>query len=177
VPQGIRKHAVCVLVAALVAVICRGSAFAQLDEAPVKAAMLINVALFVDWPAAAASERFVIGVAAEEPFVKTVTTIARGKRLNQRDIQVLRLDESEDDCACQVLFVGAQDERRSAALLRRARGTQALTVGETTSFLREGGMVRIFRDEDRLRLQINAKTAEEAGLRISSRLLQLAAKP
>jgi hypothetical protein len=178
VPQAIRKHAVCVLVAAaLLAVVSRGSASAQLDEANVKAAMIINVALFVDWPAAAANERFVIGVAADETFVKTVATTARGKRLHEREIQVQRLADSEEGCACQVLFVGELDDRRSTTLLRRARGTAALTIGETTSFLREGGMVRIFREEDRLRLQINAKNAESAGLRISSRLLQLAAKP
>ena len=49
-----------------------------------------------------------------------------------------------------------------------------LTIGETTAFLREGGIVRVFRADDRLRLQINNQGAEDAGLKISSRLLQLA---
>ena len=49
-----------------------------------------------------------------------------------------------------------------------------LTIGETTAFLREGGIVRIFRSDNRLRLQINNKSAEAAGLKISSPLLQLA---
>jgi len=37
-------------------------------------------------------------------------------------------------------------------------------------------MVRLFRDEDRVRLQINNRSAEDAGLKISSRLLQLAVR-
>jgi hypothetical protein len=73
-----------------------------------------------------------------------------------------------------MLFVGEHEDVRSATLLRWARRRPVLTVGETTSFLREGGIVRVFRSDNRLRLQINNKSAEGAGLKISSRLLQLA---
>jgi hypothetical protein len=167
---------VCLLVAVLAGVIGRVPVYAQMDEGLVKAAALINVAMFVEWPALPPGERFVIAVAADDRFVEDVARFARGRRLLGRDIQVRRLPESDDTCACQLLFVGLREDDRSAALLRWARTRPVLTVGETTAFLREGGIVRLFRDDNRLRLQINNKSAEEAGLKISSQLLQLAVR-
>jgi hypothetical protein len=165
---------VCMLVAILVGFISRVPVSAQLDEGLVKAATLLKVALFVDWPAASATDRFVIGVAADEDFIQKVAAAARGRRLNNRDVVVRRLTDSDEACACQMLFVGVGEDVRSMTLLRWARTKPVLTIGETTAFLREGGIVRVFRADDRLRLQINNRGAEDAGLKISSRLLQLA---
>jgi hypothetical protein len=171
-------HTVCLLVAVLVGLISRVPVSAsQMDEGLVKAATLLKVALFVDWPEASISDRFVIGVAADDEFSQKVVTAARGRRLNNRDVMVRRLADSDESCACQLLFVGVQEDARSTTLLRWARAKPVLTVGETTAFVREGGIVRVFRADDRLRLQINNKSAEAAGLKISSRLLQLADTP
>jgi hypothetical protein len=162
------------LMAALVGALSPVHVSAQMDEGLVKAAALLKVALFVDWPAPSLAERFVIGVAADEDFTRKVVAAARGRKLQNHDVHVQHLGGSDDACACQVLFVGVREDVRSAALLRWARSKPVLTVGETTAFLREGGIVRVFRDDDRLRLQINNRNAEDSGLKISSRLLQLA---
>jgi hypothetical protein len=168
---GSRTRAALVLLAAM-AVTSR-TVSAQVDEGVVKAVTLVKVGLFVDWPTTPASDRFVIGIAGDAALADAVMHSARGQRLRGRDVKVLRLGESDTACACQVLFIGARDEVRSAALLAWAGTRPVLTVGETTSFLREGGIIRIFREDDRLRMQINSTRAEAAGLRISSRLLQL----
>ena len=167
-------RAVCLLMAVLVGVISRVPLSAQVDEGLVKAAALLKVALFVDWPATSMNDRFVIAVAADEEFSQTVIAAARGRKLNNREVMVRRLVDSDETCGCQMLFVGVREDVRSTMLLRWARRKPVLTVGETTAFLREGGIVRLFRADDRLRLQINNKSAEDAGLKISSRLLQLA---
>lgn len=169
-------RAVCILMAALASVISWVPVSAQIDEGLVKAAALVKVAMFVDWPAASPTERFVIGVAADDAIIEAVAKFARSRRLQGREIQVQRLAESDRACACQLIFVAGRDDGRFATVLRWARTRPILTIGETTSFLREGGIVRLFRDEDRLRLQINNKSADDAGLKISSRLLQLAVR-
>ena len=148
----------------------------QLDEEAVKAATLFNVALFVDWPIGATKEPFVIGVAVDDVLAAAVANVTRGRRLHDREIRVHRLGRGDENCDCQILFVGLKEDGRSRTLLRSVRGNPVLTIGETTAFLREGGVVRIFRDHDRLRLQINSRAATDAGLQISSRLQQLAAK-
>jgi hypothetical protein len=167
-------RAVCILMAVLGVVLSWIPVSAQMDEGLVKAATLLKVALFVDWPGTAGGDRFVIGVASDDEFMQKVLAATKGRRVNNRDVHVQRLTRSDEMCACHVLFVGVREDTRSAMLLRWARTKPVLTIGETTAFLREGGIVRIFRADDRLRLQINNKSAEDAGLKISSRLLQLA---
>ena len=63
----------------------------------------------------------------------------------------------------------------AAELMQRVRGP-VLTVGETVQFLRDGGMVRFYVENNKVRFQISQKNAEAAGLKISSQLLMLAAR-
>jgi hypothetical protein len=62
----------------------------------------------------------------------------------------------------------------TGAYLRASRGTPTLTVGDGARFIEQGGIVRFYLDNGTVRFAINRDGAERAGLRISSRLLQLA---
>jgi hypothetical protein len=63
----------------------------------------------------------------------------------------------------------------AAATLSRIRGP-VLTVGETARFLRDGGMVRVYVEDSRIRFQVNRRQTDAAGLKISSQLLSLASQ-
>jgi hypothetical protein len=172
-----RKKALAVLLAGLAAASSLRPATAQFDEDLVKAATILNVALFVDWPGAPAADPFVVAVlAADDQLARALISYSTGRKFHDREIRIRRLGSSDDACACHLLFVAAQRDDRSGTLLKSARAQPVLTIGETTAFLREGGMVRIFRDDNRLRLQIDAESAGPAGLRFSSRLLSLAVR-
>jgi hypothetical protein len=47
-------------------------------------------------------------------------------------------------------------------------------VGDRSSFAKEGGMIGFSLENNKIRFQINAKTAKIANLQISSKLLRLA---
>jgi hypothetical protein len=49
-----------------------------------------------------------------------------------------------------------------------------LTVGETEIFAQLGGIIGLFVEEDEVRFAINLKAAEQAGIKFSSQLLQVA---
>jgi len=49
-----------------------------------------------------------------------------------------------------------------------------LTVGEHEHFLDQGGIMRLFLENNRVRFSVNQQSADRAGLQISSRLLRLA---
>ncbi|HTE12268.1 MAG TPA: YfiR family protein, partial [Chitinophagaceae bacterium] len=55
------------------------------------------------------------------------------------------------------------------------KGRNILTVSEAPDFSKEGGMIRFFTTENKIKLQINPDASREAGLVISSKLLRLAA--
>ncbi len=49
-----------------------------------------------------------------------------------------------------------------------------LTVGTADSFLERGGMIHLFREENKFKFSASREAAERANLRLSSKLLRFA---
>jgi hypothetical protein len=143
------------------------------EESRVKAAFLINFAKFVQWPRSPAGGSIVIGVAGDSAFGEVLDRLVHGRLVNGQPIVTRRLSYADDPAGCQVLFISAARPHEMADMLLRIRGSM-LTVGETVQFLRGGGMVRMYVEDNRVRFQINQKNMEAAGLKVSSQLLMLA---
>lgn len=139
----------------------------------VKAAFLFNFVKFVQWPSAA--EPLVIGVAGDEELAVALARAVDGRTVQGRPVEVRKLSPNAGPEGYHVLHLGGLDDNEAAAWLARVRGP-VVTVGSTVRFLRDGGMVRIFIDHQRLRFQVNRGRADQAGVRISAQALSLAAK-
>jgi hypothetical protein len=59
--------------------------------------------------------------------------------------------------------------------LLRAVAGPVLTVGETLPFERRGGIITFIIEAGKVRFDVNPRAAERAGLRLSSKVLQVAA--
>ena len=99
-----------------------------------------------------------------------------GRRSRGRPVRLLRPDGPAQAADCQVVFVPAQTPL-SDTWLASLRTTSALTVGEGADFIRQGGMIAFVIRDQTVRFLIDDQVARAAGLRISSRLLSLAARP
>ena len=139
-------------------------------EYRVKAAFLYNFVKFVEWPSRVATGPLTLCVAGRNPFGSALADIVRGETVGRRPLESRVI--LEPDPACHVVFI--PEGANTAAYLRATRGTPTLTVGDATSFIEQGGLVRFYLDNGTVRFAINRDGAERAGLRISSRLLQLA---
>ena len=149
--------------------------FAQaLDDAQAKAALLVNVARFVHWPAPDEGPRRFC-VTGDERVASVLAAIVQSRSIDGRPLTLQRLRPGDDGTGCHLLYLAASRQRDDTETLRRTRGP-VLTVGETVQFLRDGGMVRVYVEDQRLRFEINAKAAESAGIRIHAQLLSLAAR-
>jgi hypothetical protein len=141
------------------------------EEDAVKVAFLFNFAKFVQWPQPS-NGPLLVCVVAEGEFAELVSRLVRGNTVDSRELTARQLKESDDPADCEMLFVSALRQKQSVEMLQRARGP-ILTVGETVQFMRDGGMVRLFVEDNRLRFQINQRAAEATGLKVSSKLLTL----
>ncbi|WP_432734573.1 YfiR family protein [Maridesulfovibrio sp. FT414] len=74
---------------------------------------------------------------------------------------------------CQVLFLDGENPRAIAAILKQVSNRPILTIGSSPDFLRMGGMINLVESGSRFKLQVNVCAAKEAGLTISSKLLNL----
>jgi hypothetical protein len=162
-----------IVVVALACVLTPASAAAT-PEAQIKAGIVFNLALVVDWPEAAlAGDSFVIGVVGSDDADPAFAHLA-GKDVHQRPL-VLRdpLPVSALDRA-QVVYISRAEPARVAELLALLAGHPVLTVSDLDGFCEAGGMVQLQRDRNRIQLRVNRGAAERAGLRLSSQLLKVA---
>jgi hypothetical protein len=146
-------------------------------EYRVKAAFLFNFARFVEWPEAVfgpPGAPIVFGVLGEDPFGPALDETLEGKRINGRPLEARRFADLKHLQPCAVLFVSHLESKDLEETLEALREAPVLTVGEGHRFARLGGIVSFFLEDNRVRFQINAEAARRAGLRISSRLLELA---
>jgi hypothetical protein len=147
-------------------------------EYKIKAGFIYNFAKFVDWPTnafAAVDSPFVIGVLGEDPFGKLLDQAVQNRNVGGRRIEVRRFSQIEEAQTSHVLFISRSESEHITMILKRLKGKNILTVGETPGFLEEGGVINLVVEQMSVRFQINADAAESAHLLISSKLLGLAA--
>src|SRR5271168_2290238 len=139
-------------------------------EYQVKAAFLFNFLKFVDWPAAASDVPFVIGVLGHDPFGEVLDNTVRGKIVSGRHIEVRRYSRIGEVKDCNLLFIGRADSGRLGVPVQPG----LLTVGEASGFLKAGGIINFYLEENHVHFEIQPSVARSAGLRVSSQLLKLA---
>jgi hypothetical protein len=146
------------------------------EEYKVKAAFLFHFAQLVEWPAAlnAGDQSVNLCVFADEPRLQELQSTIEGKLIGTRVLHVRLISQPQAVQGCNILFLSRDEGWRQAAILKSLRGQPVLTVGETDSFLSDGGMIRLRLDDDKIRFDINAGAADSSQLKISSRLLLLA---
>jgi uncharacterized protein DUF4154 len=147
-----------------------------LDEYRVKAALIYNIAKFVDWPDEAFGDPtapLTVCVLGRDPFGDGLDAAVKGQTVRGRGTLIRRVVDVAP--GCHILFVAESDGKRLRAILDRVRDTRVLTVGESSTFLDQGGIIRLLVTEDaRVRFEVNLAAAERAHVKISARVLALA---
>jgi hypothetical protein len=165
----------------VLALVALAHAYGQpFDEYQVKAAFLANFADFIEWPAAAfhaPADPFAICVVGRNPFGGALTDVVAGKLVNGRGVKITELSDAAQASMCQIVFISASERLRFRSILLGLGTFSVLTVGDTSDFIAEGGMIALNLDNGRVRIQINTQPAKNKNLRISSRLLNLAERP
>ena len=156
-----------------VAALLAGSARAAPSEYELKAAFLVNVVRFVEWPKTPTDAASVV-VVEPDPFGAILDADAGDASLPLR-LTVKRASGGAPVPAARILFCSKASGAAGLAAMARA-WPSTLTVGETEDFLAHGGIVWLAIVDGHLHIEINVDAAERSGLRISSRLLQLATR-
>ena len=142
-------------------------------EAEVKAAFLFNFPKFIDWPRSslAGIRQFTICLV-DDSLEDALSTLMRNERIDGKPLRIIKKNSADTMDECQVVYVGRAEA--SVSVIRSAASGPVLTVGDDADFLRNGGIIRFMKMNNRIRFEINLEAAEKRGLQISSRLLRLA---
>ncbi|HWD90756.1 MAG TPA: YfiR family protein [Verrucomicrobiae bacterium] len=151
----------------------------QHTEYQIKAAFLFNFAKFVDWPPGAFSATnspIIIGVFGKNVFGKDLENTIRDKTVNNRRFQFITVASAAEGLKCHILFISPSEKDNLKKILDGLHNASVLTVSETDQFINAGGMINFVIEDNKIRFQISDDAAKKAGLRISSKLLSLAAR-
>ncbi len=163
----------------LVLLISHTPVYAQAPEYQVKAAILANFALFIEWPPAASSTAqspFVVCVVGKDPFGPWLKQ-EMGDRVGHHPVVVRNVTEAEAATGCNIVFISQSEEPRLKEILGIVGSTGALTISDvkkTDDFCRAGGMIALAMQGNKVRFALNADAAAKAGLKIDSKLKRIA---
>jgi hypothetical protein len=145
-------------------------------EYELKAAVLVNLMRFVDWPATAAYSRpqtpTELCTLGRDPFGMALDEYA-GNLVNGRPLIIRRLQRGDDPHECQLIYISSSERNLLAQILKNLQGSPVLTVGETDQFAARGGMIQLTVEDKQVHFTINLEVASREQLRIRSNLLAL----
>ena len=142
------------------------------DERAVKAAFVFNLTKYVEWPQK--TDEIVIGFIGQDQTGEIFKKMLDGKTSDSRVIRVLLSPSDQDLARCSILYIADPSPKNVRAAFDQVRGKSILTVGDTETFVREGGMIGLMTVGEQIQIQVSLETVQASRLKISSRLLNIA---
>jgi len=144
-------------------------------EARIKAVVLTKVLLFVDLDRRHENgEELTIAIFGSSDLEPHLEEAFEGFGERYGRLRIQEVHSLADLTGADVVFVPGGSAVDICALVRQARAEGALTVTDSAEGTNAGVMIGLIRDRNRVTIRVNNEEAQAAGVRISSKLLQLA---
>lgn len=147
------------------------------DEPSLKAAFIYHFAKFTTWPAESfGSDGKTISFCVigkhelGEAFDKTL----QGKKVAGRPVELKYLERLKKEDVCNVIYIAPSEKSRVKKIVETSAVGHALTISDLDGFADDGGMIRLVKVDNTIKFEINPRAAQDAGLKLSSALLDLA---
>jgi len=129
-----------------------------------KAKFLATISDYVKWPGTGGSP-ITVGILGDDAFDGALDkmNVKRSKRV-------------EDLKDCQIVFIAKSEQGNVSAILAILEGANILTVGESEGFAKQGGVIGLVMEGEKVHSEINTSAARRAGLGIDLRLLKFASR-
>lgn len=148
----------------------------RVSPGELQAAFILRLAHFVEWPPLPEEDPFVIILLGNSSTEAALRRQASGKSIGGHPIEVRRVDDVELVEDASLVFVGEDFRRWTDTITHLYEQRPVLTVGENQNFIRRGGVISLFFEEDHIRLAINQGASQRAGLSLDPQLLAVAAE-
>ena len=146
-------------------------------ERRVKAAFLYKFVAYIDWPAETfpdSSAAVHIGVMGDDVLARELERLSVGRTSGGRPVEVQRVEGPEPPPTVQVVFIGRSGEGRLRRVLQGLRDRPVAVITDSPGALSKGSMINFVLSDNRVRFEVNLRTAESHRLSLSSRLLAVA---
>lgn len=141
-------------------------------ELQIKVAYLYHFTKFTEWPIVAPIFHYCVYQNADfaDLLRQTYSTKTIGEA--RIDVQNINVQTQLDDC--QLIYFS---QAAPADFLEKISKLAILSIGTQEDFTKSGGIIYLFEEDQKMHFHINNAAAIEAGLKISSQLLNLSREP
>ncbi len=168
----------------VLAIIFTADAYAAVETCRLRAVVLMRIAMDVQWLEKTVS-RLTVGIIERNPTLCSATfgDVAKSMSGNGMDINIRvfqchdRLSDQETGARSRFIRscninVGSDMKEYYGSVLELTKGLDVLTVGDEEDFCKSNGMICLYVQRKRLRIMVNMRAVQEAGIRISSEVLR-----
>ncbi|MEO8418605.1 MAG: YfiR family protein [Methylophilaceae bacterium] len=143
------------------------------SEDSLKAAVVYNIPLFVEWPAETKTN-FNFCVYGKAPLLDALRQL-EGKSIRGRKISVLPFNDQSDatDCHAFVILNGLANPKR-AELISKLQNKSILIIADDAAPPPSEVMINLLVENGKIIFEANPELAKSVGLKLSSKLLRLA---
>ena len=148
-------------------------------EALVKAAFIFNFVKFISWPgerAIATQSSIDICVLGDSDLSSAASVF---KQASSAKLALQLVPERSAKSAvthCHIVFVGDSEEGKLSDVMASLKGQPVLTVSDISNFAERGGMIGFVLTDNKIKLAVNKRAIESAGLKVDAQLLEIALK-
>lgn len=175
----VAPHALCAWICAVLCVPWCTAARADVPDHELKAAVIARLTEFVEWPdvlsgADEDAPSFAICVFGDSPVREPLERLPRLMAVNGRPLAVRPIERARDSTTCDIVFVPAAANAALGAIQAEVHGRPVLLINEIPGAPKHGQIITLYTEHNRLRIAVHLREANDAGLKISARLLKLA---
>lgn len=146
----------------------------QAAEPDLKAAILANMLLFIDWPESSGQPqaRLSLCYLSESPVAAALARFD-GKSVKNRQLRVARIDAAQL-AQCHAVYMGPDDSPLLNEPKPDLRSGGVLLAGDSPGYLQRGVMLNLELVAGQVVFDVDLRATRQAGLSVSSKALRLA---
>ena len=147
----------------------------NISQHEVEAAFIYNFIKFVEWPQDShlSNDGITICVFGEGKTGKAINVL-QSSDYETKGVLLRKVNSVENIDNCHILYINPSKKQSFNEIINNLEGKHILTISHEDGFAKKGGIINFFIENERINFEINLKAANEAKLKISSRLLNLA---
>lgn len=158
----------------LLASLAQGQTQRQAPEPELKAAILVNLLLFVDWKRQGTQpEDRLMACYLEAGPVAAALIQFDGRQLKGKPLRVVRVEPGQVG-GCHLLYISSVASTHLPRIVPLLRDSGILLAGDSAGYLQRGVMLNLATEEGRIVFDIDLQAVRQAGLALSSKVLRLA---
>jgi hypothetical protein len=139
-----------------------------------KAAYLYSILRFVYWDddsQLAQTESLNVCLFKHDPFGHSLDSV-RGKTIGNRQVKFKTISSTEQSGLCHLIYFSDKSDYRILKSEPSFEHEDTILLGNDIEFLKAGGLLSIYIENDKIRLAANRSAINNAGVNLSSLLLE-----